>query len=166
MTVEGRGKVPVPDRSDPASESVAIAQARYDDPDVVGSLHRQLGPGPFQLVCLFVSPEANFEALIADASDRFGDADVVGCTTAGELGRDGYEEDQVIALGFRADHFCILTYAIENLSEIDEQSVADRLIEQGLQASAVGEYRAFRQNQDERQLGYQRYQTVLIRPEA
>jgi len=43
-------------------------------------------------------------------------------------------------------------------------TVADRLTQAGFTASPVGEYRAFRQTTDERQLGYQRFQTVLIRP--
>jgi hypothetical protein len=36
--------------------------------------------------------------------------------------------------------------------------------ERGLIASPTGEYRAFRQSTDEKLRGYQRYQTVLIRP--
>ena len=43
-------------------------------------------------------------------------------------------------------------------------TVADRLTQAGFTATPVGEYRAFRQTADEKQLGYQRFQTVLIRP--
>ena len=43
-------------------------------------------------------------------------------------------------------------------------AVADRLTQAGFAASPVGEYRAYRQTADQRQLGYQRFQTVLIRP--
>tara|TARA_R110000744_G_scaffold4359_1_gene15786 strand:+ start:437 stop:2068 length:1632 start_codon:yes stop_codon:yes gene_type:complete len=43
-------------------------------------------------------------------------------------------------------------------------TVADRLTQAGFTASPVGEYRAYRQTAEERQLGYQRFQTVLIRP--
>ncbi|KCZ58716.1 DUF389 domain-containing protein [Hyphomonas chukchiensis] len=42
--------------------------------------------------------------------------------------------------------------------------VADRLTEAGITATPIGEYRAYRQAADEKQLGYQRFQTVLIRP--
>ncbi|WP_341198127.1 DUF389 domain-containing protein [Hyphomonas chukchiensis] len=42
--------------------------------------------------------------------------------------------------------------------------VADRLTEAGIIATPIGEYRAYRQAADEKQLGYQRFQTVLIRP--
>lgn len=129
MSVDGNGGVPETRSSEAASDVVTIAQTRCDDPDVVTSIQTQLGPGPFKLVCLFVSPDGDFQSVVADASTRFGAADVVACTTAGELGRGGYEEDQVIALGFHERHFNVLTYAIEDLDAIDEQSIADKLIE-------------------------------------
>lgn len=129
MKVDGDGGGPAIHGSDPVSDVVTLAQTRCDDPDIADRIQAQLGAGPFGLVCLFVSPEADFHTLVAEASARFGASDVVACTTAGELGRNGYEEEQVIALGFHADHFNVLSYAIENLDEIDEQHVADRLIE-------------------------------------
>tara|TARA_R110000787_G_scaffold8528_2_gene28849 strand:+ start:8422 stop:10053 length:1632 start_codon:yes stop_codon:yes gene_type:complete len=43
-------------------------------------------------------------------------------------------------------------------------AVAERLTQAGITATPIGEYRAYRQAADEKQLGYQRFQTVLIRP--
>ncbi|MEH6807799.1 MAG: DUF389 domain-containing protein [Hyphomonas oceanitis] len=43
-------------------------------------------------------------------------------------------------------------------------AVAERLTQAGIAATPIGEYRAYRQTADEKQLGYQRFQTVLIRP--
>ncbi|KCZ87314.1 DUF389 domain-containing protein [Hyphomonas johnsonii] len=43
-------------------------------------------------------------------------------------------------------------------------TVSDRLTQAGFAATPIGEYRAYRQTADEKQLGYQRFQTVLIRP--
>ncbi|MEQ9317087.1 MAG: TIGR00341 family protein [Henriciella sp.] len=43
-------------------------------------------------------------------------------------------------------------------------SVSSRLEELGFTASPIGEYRAFRQTVDERELGYRRFQSVIIRP--
>ncbi len=106
-----------------------MAQVRCDDPDSADQIAEQLGLGPFELVCLFVSPEADFDALVAATAHRFGDADVVACTTAGEIGRGGYEDDQIIAVAFRKDHFKTASYAIVDLDKIDEQSVADTLID-------------------------------------
>jgi hypothetical protein len=127
--VEGNRVFPDANCSETASDIIAVAQAQSDDPNVVNSIHTQLGPGPFELVCLFASPEADFQALVAEASHRFGAADVVACTTAGEIGRGGYEDDQVIAIGFRSDVFHVRTYAIADLDAIAEQAIADELIE-------------------------------------
>lgn len=106
-----------------------MAQVRCDDLEIADQIARQLGPGPFELVCLFVSPEADFDALVYATSDLFGGADVVGCTTAGEIGEAGYEEDQIIAVAFRKGHFKTISYAIENLDLLDEEKIAGALIE-------------------------------------
>ena len=45
-------------------------------------------------------------------------------------------------------------------------AVARLMAAEGFSATPVGEYRAFNQTAQERQLGYQRFQTVLIRPSA
>ena len=45
------------------------------------------------------------------------------------------------------------------------QAVANMLAERGFVARVTGEYRVVNQRQDERQLGYQRFQAVQIRPE-
>ncbi|MGJ8605195.1 MAG: FIST N-terminal domain-containing protein [Marivita sp.] len=110
-------------------EVIAVAQVRCDDPDFADQIAKQLGPGPFELVCLFVSPEADFGASVAATSRRFGDADVLACTTAGEIGRAGYEEEQIIAVAFRKNNFKITTYSIENLDNLQEEVVAGALIE-------------------------------------
>jgi len=44
------------------------------------------------------------------------------------------------------------------------QNVATILEANGIGTSSLGEYRAFRQEVNEKQLGYQRFQTVLVRP--
>lgn len=127
--MEGSRVFPESECSETAKEVIAVAQVCCDDPEPADQIAKQLGPGPFELVCLFVSPEADFTALVAATAHLFGGADVLACTTAGEIGRAGYEDDQIIAVAFRKDHFKALTYAIEKLDEIEEQSVAGALIE-------------------------------------
>ncbi len=90
----------------------------------------RLGPGPFSLVCLFASPDADFAGLTRNAHRAFGGADVLACTTAGELGKNGYEDGQIIAIGFPASHFTTSTFAITDLGNLDEQALIDRLIQE------------------------------------
>ena len=127
--MQNRSLFPATEQSETDAAAIAFAQVDCDAPDRADDICSQLGPGPFQLVCLFVSPVADFRALVAEISARFGAADVVACTTAGEIGRDGYQDGQIVAIGFPESHFHICTYPIENLDLIDEQSVADALIE-------------------------------------
>lgn len=127
--MEGIRVFPEVERSETDDEVFAVAQVRCDDPHPADHMAKQLGPGPFELVCLFVSPEADFRAIVADTVNLFGSADVLACTTAGEIGRSGYEDDQIIAVAFRKGPFKALTYAIENLHAIEEKSVAGSLIE-------------------------------------
>lgn len=114
---------------EPVQEVIAVAQVPCDADTPADQIDRQLGPGPFELVCLFVSPEADFDRLVADTAQRFAGADVLACTTAGEIGRAGYEDRQIIAVAFRTGHFDVLTYAIEDLDRIEEEAVAGALIE-------------------------------------
>jgi len=99
--VEGSRVFPEAECSETAKEVITVAQVRCDDPDPADQIAKQLGPGPFELVCLFVSPEADFTELVATTAHLFGGADVLACTTAGEIGRAGYEDDQIIAVAFR-----------------------------------------------------------------
>ncbi|WP_292288454.1 FIST signal transduction protein [Marivita sp.] len=78
---------------------------------------------------MFVSPDAAFHDLIAVTSGLFSDTDVVACTTASEIGRAGYEDQQIIAVAFRKAHFSITTYAIESLDRITEEDIEGALIE-------------------------------------
>ncbi|MDU8912119.1 FIST N-terminal domain-containing protein [Aestuariicoccus sp. MJ-SS9] len=115
--------------------ALCIAQIAATDPTPVDAILSQLGPGPFELVCLFVSPDADFTTLTQAASGRFGDADVMACTTAGELGRDGYEDGQIIAVAFPSSLFAVRSYVVDGLDSFDEQQLIDRLIQSRLELS-------------------------------
>lgn len=109
--------------------ALRVAQVSCDAPDPITAISDQLGPGPFALVCLFASPRADFVGLNRDAAGAFGKADVLACTTAGELGRHGYEEGQIIAVAFPSALFTAVCYAIDQLDQLDTQAVIDDLIQ-------------------------------------
>lgn len=109
-----------------------VAQASCTGPDRAGTLATRLGPGPFSLVCLFASPDADFAGLTRNAHRAFGGADVLACTTAGELGAGGYEDGQIIAIGFPSSHFSTSTLVIDDLAHLNEKAIIDRLIQDRL----------------------------------
>ena len=115
------------------STALRTAQVHCLDDDPVTELAQALGDAPLALVCLFASPDADFAALTRDAADAFGGADVLACTTAGELGSAGYEDGQIVAIGFPKSHFEVITCAVETLDRFDEQGLIDRLISDRLE---------------------------------
>ncbi|BAQ69071.1 GfdT protein [Rhodovulum sulfidophilum] len=104
----------------------AVADSR--DTGDVGHLRRGLGPGPFALITLFVSPDADFAAVMAGAQQAYPDVSVTGCTTAGEIGPEGYAEGAMVALALPAVHFRAETMVIENLAALDPQTLIGEMI--------------------------------------
>ncbi|WP_425070194.1 FIST N-terminal domain-containing protein [Sagittula sp. S175] len=108
-------------------KALRTAQVPCTAEEPVRTLSDALG-GDLGLVCLFASPDADFETLTREATAAFGDADVLACTTAGELGEAGYEDGQIVAVGFPRAYFEVHALAIEELDQIDEQALIDHLI--------------------------------------
>ena len=96
--------------------------APCDAPDAADQLVAALGPDPFALVILFVSPRTNLDTFFAGIKGRFGAAEVVGCTTAGELTATGYTEGEIVAVGLPASHFAARTLFIEDLTRIQAEA--------------------------------------------
>ena len=108
---------------------ISLAEAPAADRNAAAHLARDLGPGPFALVVVFVSPEApDRPALVAALSRALAPAPVIGCTTAGEIGARGYTEGQVVAVGFPARHFAAETLLVPDLLALDAQRVVGELI--------------------------------------
>lgn len=112
-----------------SARALETAQTDASKPDPVTTLAADLGEGPFALVAIFASPDSDFAALSAAAAFRYPDTDVVACTTAGEIGRGGYEEGQIVAVGFPASLFSVRSYVIGPLDALDEQQTIDALIQ-------------------------------------
>lgn len=106
----------------PASGSVPI-----DDPDPGGNLSRQIGPGPHSLILLFAGEGADLHALLNGVAAAFPQAEIAGCTTAGELCEQGYAEGRVVAIGFPAAGFAVETVVIDPLDAVDSRVVVGQL---------------------------------------
>lgn len=104
------------------------AEVFATDENPVAALVEGLGEGPFALVCLFVSPDGPFRAIIAEATRAFAPAPVMSCTTAGELGRTGYVEGRVVAVAFPAEDFAATTLLLPQLNTLDPLTFGDELV--------------------------------------
>ncbi len=110
------------------ASGLRCAQVPVQQADPLGGIAAGLGPGPFELVLLFVSNRADFAAVAAAAHERLPARHVAACTTGGEIGAAGYEDGQILALGLLPSHFRAACYLIEGLDRIDPQTEVDRLI--------------------------------------
>lgn len=107
---------------------VARASVSVDAANPLRRLEEALGPGPFALVILFVSPLADLDALALRLPGRFGGARVIGCSTAGEISADGYAEGEIVAVGLPAAHFAVELLPIPDLSVLEREHLIGRLI--------------------------------------
>ncbi|GFE64214.1 FIST N-terminal domain-containing protein [Litoreibacter roseus] len=114
------------------SDILRVAQAGLDEAEAISSLLVTLGAGPFALIKLFVSPTDRFADLMREASEALPDTQIIGCTTAGEIGPTGYQSDQVVAIGYPASHFAAETLLIRDIAAFDAQSLLDKVIHQRL----------------------------------
>ena len=103
------------------------SHAEAGDPLALSKLARDLGPGPFAAVILFVSPQADRAVLEAGLETAFPGVTVIGCTTAGEISPEGYCEGEIVAVALPRDSFAVDSLGID-LGDLDGQALIGRLI--------------------------------------
>lgn len=116
------------ERRTASPEVLARAHAEAQDPEAFAKLAAALGPGPFALIVLFLSPDTPLAGLPDRTAAAFGPAPVVGCTTAGEIGPRGYTEGGIIALGLPAADFAAETLLVPDLQVIEAQALVGDVI--------------------------------------
>lgn len=107
---------------------VARASVPVDAPHPLRRLEEALGEGPFALVILFVSPDADLDALALRLPGRFGGAPVIGCSTAGEISAAGYTEGEIVAVALPAAHFAADVLLVPDLSVLEREALIGQLI--------------------------------------
>lgn len=71
---------------------------------------------------------ADLGAVARAAARIFSGVAVVGCTTAGEISSDGYTENEIVALGFRASRFEVRTELFGDLQALVPMRIAERAV--------------------------------------
>jgi hypothetical protein len=98
------------------ASGVAVAKSKAATVDeAVAELATQLPSEELALILVFLSPSYDPHHFIAEITRRFDDAPVCGCTTAGELAPDGWDENSVVALAFSSADFSAVVRPILNL---------------------------------------------------
>lgn len=85
----------------------------------VQEFHEAVAQPNMGLVVFFCSSEYDLDALAAEMSRLFAGIQVVGCTTAGEIGPAGYRQHSLSGASFPADSSVVVSGLLDRLSQFD-----------------------------------------------
>jgi len=104
----------------------ALAETRNSD-RAVRQILAQLQGSDLAALVVFATPECRIEQLASKLQAALPGVSVLGCTTAGEIGKHGYQENSVVAIGFPRTHFVIETVLIDNLSGLGTSAISEQV---------------------------------------
>ena len=84
----------------------------------VAELHSQIAREDAALNVFFASSKLDRKALGEAIRERFGSQPVIGCTTAGEIGPEGYRNGSITGFSFSSHEFRVETVALSDLSQV------------------------------------------------
>lgn len=91
----------------------------------VGELYDAIGGDDIELAVLFIASAYDRDALASAIRERFGATTVIGCTTAGEIGPDGYTENTLAGFSLESCDFRAVTKRIDSLATFTMQDGID-----------------------------------------
>jgi len=94
-----------------------------DEETAVAEVRRALGDGPLACVVLFCSPSYDLVRLGAALRRTF-QAPVLACTSAGQLGPEGYQKGGLTAVGLSSTELQVRTHVIHSLAACHDRAVA------------------------------------------
>jgi hypothetical protein len=120
------------------------ASQSADPATAVRELHDAIGNPDAALVLVFCSVAYDLAAIARELRSRFGDAPVLGCTTAGEIGPAGYLQGSLSGVSIAGPGFHARTVRIDGVSqaEIADGESAARAVSAAMRAAgqpAAGE---------------------------
>jgi hypothetical protein len=124
---------------EPAARSaVCSASAPAREPYAAfADIRRQLGDDACALLAVFASPSADLGLVARLAAQMVPQAEVIGCTTAGEIGREGYIENSILLVAFRASHIVARTVPIIGLNKAEVARAAQSAVRRRVELAAA-----------------------------
>ncbi|MEM7489349.1 MAG: FIST N-terminal domain-containing protein [Pseudomonadota bacterium] len=130
MNTQRNGQTP--SASPSAVDAFVTVEVRAQDDAPAARIAARLAGQDLAQVFLFASPERDLSELAADLSALMPGLPVTGCSTAGEIGRDGYSNGHVIAVGLPAGRFATRAVVIERLSALDPAAISRKVLAERL----------------------------------
>ncbi|OGS91942.1 MAG: FIST domain containing protein [Gallionellales bacterium GWA2_60_18] len=102
------------------NHAIRIAQSSaLDARQAVQEFHAAVAQPDMELVVFFCSSEFDLEVLAAEMQRLFAGIQVVGCTTAGEIGPGGYRQHSLTGASFAAGSFYAASGLLDRLDGFD-----------------------------------------------
>lgn len=120
MTIQGRIR----------QSLLCKAEVRCSTTAPVAAMRETLGDEPLSMLALFVSPQAEFDQVVAEAEKLYPDIDVIACTTAGEIGAMGYDSGLIVAVGFPKADFASKSLVFEDIHNFQVEAEMDRVAQE------------------------------------
>lgn len=106
----------------PAAAGVGRAGSENPDPVLAArEIHEGLGHHDAACIFFYCCADYRLDLLSAEMSRLFGDTQLIGCTTAGEITPLGCRQNAITAFSLPRSHFAVETLLIEDLSSFTEQ---------------------------------------------
>lgn len=101
-------------------QNIRMAQScATDASQAVREFHAAVAQPGFELVIFFCSSEYDLDVLAAEMNRLFAGIQVVGCTTAGEIGPAGYCQHSLSGVGFPKGSCVAVSGLLDRLSQFD-----------------------------------------------
>jgi hypothetical protein len=120
------GQTPPKDVS--AVEAFVTIELDARDPGVGARIAARVGCAVLDRLLVFASPDADLVGILSTLSEELPGLPVVGCTTAGEIGAEGYVTGRVVAVGLPAARFASRSLLIEGLGELRSSPLSSELL--------------------------------------
>lgn len=103
-----------------SGNAVRVGQSRQDDARLaVREFHAAVAQPDMALVVFFCASTYDLPALAHELNLLFQGVPVIGCTTAGEIGPEGYTEHSLCGISFAAGAFDVTTGHLDQLKAFD-----------------------------------------------
>ncbi len=102
-----------------------------DEEQAVKELHAAIHQSDAVLTVFYCSPNYDVAKLGAAFKRAFGDQVVLGCTSAGEIGPDGYVSDGLTGVSLASDDMAVISRRLDSLSSVqmnDGQQLAQAML--------------------------------------
>jgi hypothetical protein len=104
----------------PRGEGVLVGGSCSTDAETAAKeFHRAVWQPELELAVFFCSPDYDLDVLGAALRRRFGDAPVVGCTTAGEITPAGYGHGTLTGFSLAAPDFRVAIRTLDDLQAFE-----------------------------------------------